>query len=165
MNRRELLRNAALVAGALPAAGALVSRPADAHVVSDAAPAADGPWWLLAPYTVGQHIAFGWTLGLLEPLDRGALVLNLHNGDAGARLHLCYHQGNPKGVAHSELLDVILMDGGQGDQSTDESLGRVMRHLANVMRQNELRDDGAEQLARLMTHTERVETFGPESLL
>jgi len=163
MNRRELLKGLAIGASAasLPVA---VSLPAAAEAAIDAP--GNGPWWLLAPLRPGQELAFGWHLGLFEATDRGAMVLNLHNRDGrNARVHLCYHEGRAKGVAHTELLDFILMDGGDGAAPTEESIGRVVRHVALVVRQNELRDGAVEELARLMTHAERVERFGPETLL
>lgn len=165
LNRRDLLKSLAVGAAAGSLAGAsLVGRPALAAQAADAPPT--GPWWLLSPYIPGQHVAFGWHLGLLEAAERGAVVLNLHQ-DSGdnARVHICYHAGSPRGVGHSELLDLIVMDGGDGSAVTQESLGRVVRHLGNVIARNELRPDAETEIARLMTHAERVEAFGPETLL
>jgi hypothetical protein len=164
MNRRDLLKSLAVgaAAGSLPAA--MLSQPALAAQAAATPPR--GPWWLLSPYVPGQHVAFGWHLGLLEASERGAVILNLHqdNGD-DARVHICYHDGDPRGIGHSELLDLVLMDGGDGSADTEESLGRVVRHLGNVIARNELRPDAERELARLMTHGERVEAFGPETLL
>lgn len=160
MNRRDLLKGLAVGAAA-------TTLPLKAQ----AAPSTDldaglGPGWLLAPYATGAHVAFGWSLGLLEANVSGAWILNLHHASGdGARVHICYHDGQPKGVGHTELLDLVLMDGGAGDRDTDEALGRVVRHLANVMRKNELRDGAIDELARLKTHGERVEEYGPETLI
>ena len=68
-------------------------------------------------------------------------------------------------MGHTELLDLILMDGGAGASPTEESIGRVVRAIAEVVRRNELREGAEDELARLMTHGERVETFGPETLV
>ena len=164
MNRRDLLKSLAVGAAASSLPAAMLSRPAQAAAAAEAP--SSGPWWLLSPYVPGQHVAFGWHLGLLEAAERGALILNLHqDGGDDARVHICYHLGQPKGVAHSELLDLIVMDGGDGGFDTEESLGRVVRHLGNVIARNELRPDAEAEIARLMTHAERVEAFGPETLL
>ncbi len=163
MKRRDLLKGLAVgtAVGCLPVS---LGRPAEAAAA--AVEPGDGPWWLLAPLRPGQQLAFGWHLGLFESLDRGALILNLHNTDGrNARVHLCYHQGRPKGVGHTELLDLVLMDGGAGASPTEESVGRVVRHVAEIVRKIELREGAEEELARLMTHGERVETFGPETLV
>lgn len=162
LNRRQLLRTAALgaVVGAVPARSALAEADPDA-----------GPWWLLNPYRPGVEVGLGWQVGGLTEPHRGAYLLQLHHVDGGsARVNVCFHQGQPKGIGHTEHLDLILMDGGDGDQPTRESLGRVIRQIAVVMRENEakaLHSDGPEaaQLAALLTHSERVERFGPEALL
>lgn len=161
LNRRQLLRTAALgaVLGTVPVRTALAESDPDA-----------GPWWLLQPYLPGVEVGLGWTVGGLSEPHRGAYVLQLHHADgAGARVHVCFHQGQPKGIGHTQHLDLILMDGGDGDAPTRESLGRVIRQLAVAIRENEasaLREGGerAEQLAALLTHSERVERFGPETL-
>lgn len=82
-----------------------------------------------------------------------------------ARVHLCHHQGDPKGLAHSDLIDLVLMDGGRGDRATDESLGRVLMGLAAHIRDNELSADGdLGALARMQPHSDRVLDYGPENL-
>ncbi len=128
--------------------------------------AGDGPWWLLAPLTRGDHLGQGWFVAHLGAVERGASVLTLqHKQGQVARVHLCHHQGNPKGLAHTELLDMILMDGGQGDKPTDESLGRVLMGLARVVKVNELDAKGdLRDLARMQPHAERVNAYGPETL-
>ncbi|MCB9759233.1 MAG: hypothetical protein H6739_05295 [Alphaproteobacteria bacterium] len=159
LNRRELLRNMAIGA----AVGATMGGSAVAALPT---PIDAGPWELFNPLRPGVEAGLGWTLGALSELDRGAWVLNLHHADGrSARVHLCYHQGRPRGVGHSAYLDLILMDGGDGAKDTDESLGRVLRHLANVIRENESRPGADELIASLLTHGERVERFGPETLL
>ena len=163
MKRRDLLKGLAVgaTAASLPVS---LAAPELAHAAIENP--GNGPWWLLAPLQPGQEVAFGWHLGLFEAHDRGALILNVHNVDGrNARVHLCYHQGAPRGVGHTELLDFILMDGGDGASPTEESVGRVVRGLATVAAQNELREGAVEELARLMTHAERVERYGPETLI
>jgi hypothetical protein len=68
-------------------------------------------------------------------------------------------------LAHSELFDLVLMDGGQGDRATAEDLGRVLLGLAERVRRNELRLDGdLDALSRTLPHEERVLLYGPENL-
>lgn len=128
--------------------------------------AGDGPWWLLAPLSRGDHLGEGWFLAHLGPVRRGASVLTLQHRDGEvARVHLCYHDGTPRGLAHTTVLDLVLMDGGAGDKPTDENLGRVLLGLARVIRANELADDDRlQQLAAMQPHAERVDTYGPETL-
>jgi hypothetical protein len=124
-----------------------------------------GPWWLLAPMKPGDEVGFGWSLHTLQAYDRGAWTLTLKREAIEARVHICYHNGSPRGVAHGELLDLILMDGGDGGKPTVESLGRVLQHLATVVRENELREGADTELSALMTHHERVVRYGGESLV
>lgn len=168
MNRRDLLKGLAVGATAATLPVSLgVPRSAEAAIADPG----NGPWWLLSPLQPGQEVAFGWYLGLFEANDRGALILNFHRampGEGGARsarVHVCYHDGRPKGVGRTELLDFILMDGGDGDAQTEESIARVVRHVAEIVRKNELREGAIDELARLLTHAERVERFGPETLV
>ena len=147
MNRRDMIKSVAL-GGALGA----VSSQAIASTFK-------------AEQAVLPPIGLGWRLAALTNNDRGAWVVELLRGDQLGRVHVCFHSGEPKGVGHTELLDLILMDGGDGRKDTDEHLGRVIRHMANIVRQNELREGADAELARLLTHAERVERFGPETLL
>ena len=141
--------------------------PGAAGAVAGADPAAGaGPWWLLAPLGRGAHLGGGWFLAHLGPVEKGAAVLTLqHQDGAVASVHLCHHVGSPRGLASTELIDMILMDGGQGEKPTDERLGRVLMGLAQVVRGNELRGDGdLAMLAQMQPHAERVLAHGPESL-
>ena len=155
VNRRQLLQ-----AGA---AAAVLSAPATA--LASTVDLGGGPWWLLAPMKPGDQVGFDWRLQSLKAYDRGAWVLTVGRGDQSARIHICYHQGSPRGVAHTDLLDLVLMDGGQGDKPTTESLGRVLRQLAVVIRENELDEAAVADLSDLLTHGERVQRYGPESLV
>lgn len=134
--------------------------------VETSAEAGSGPWWLLAPLKRGDHLGAGWFVAHLGAVDRGASVLTLQSRDGDlARVHLCQRSGEPRGLAHTEFLDFILMDGGQGDKQTPETLGRVLMGLASVVADNELRVDGdLAQLGLLQPHGERVDAYGPETL-
>lgn len=139
---------------------------AQAQVAANTAEAGTGPWWLLAPLARGSHLGQGWYLAHFGAVQRGASVLTLQSRDGEiARVHVCQHDGAPRGLASTELLDLVLMDGGQGDKQTPEHLGRVLMGLARVMRENELKSDGdLGELARMQSHGERVDAYGPESL-
>ncbi len=169
-SRRTILKNigmgtavAALAAGAT----AVVTRSTGgAPSAASRMPEGAGPWWLVAPLARGSHLGAGWFLAHLSPVERGASVLTLqHREGTVARVHLCHHQGDPKGLAHSDLIDLVLMDGGRGDRATDESLGRVLMGLAAHIRDNELSADGdLGALARMQPHSDRVLDYGPENL-
>lgn len=169
-SRRTILKNIGVgtaVAALVTGAGAAVSSGSAALTATGSRmPEGDGPWWLVAPLARGSHLGAGWFLAHLSPVERGASVMTLqHREGAVARVHLCHHQGDPKGLAHSALIDMVLMDGGKGDRSTDETLGRVLLGLAAHIRENELSVDGdLGALARMQPHSDRVLDYGPESL-
>jgi hypothetical protein len=148
----------ALVAGEEAIRGTLVG----GLVLNDG----EAPTWLFAPFHEGSALALGWRMGALSPVSRGAAVLELvHTSGRAARVHLCAHDGQPKGVAHTALLDLVLMDGRAGEGVTDEDLGRVLLGLAAHVRTNELSADGdLAPLARMTTHGARVMRYGPHTL-
>ena len=171
-SRRDIIKNlGAGVATAAAAGGgavAVAQRPMNATLASLAAAERSGasPWWLLAPLQVGSAVGAGWRIAGLSAVTRGAAILELHHRDErSARVHVCVHDGKPRGLAHTNLFDLVLMDGGQGDERTPEGLGRALLGLAKRMRKNELGDAGdVGQLESLLTHTERVARYGPETL-
>jgi hypothetical protein len=120
----------------------------------------------MAPFAPGSALGLGWHVHSFGAVDRGAAVLTLMNQDGGvARVHICAHEGQPRGLAHTRLLDLILMDGGDGARATDETVGRVLLGLAAKMGDNELEPSGdLHPLACMMTHGDRVVHFGPETL-
>lgn len=125
------------------------------------------PWWLLNPVGLGTPLKYGWYISGLSEVSKGAAVLTLaHTNGRKAKLHLCAHHGKPQGLTHTALLDLVLMDGGSGSFRTDEKLGRVILGLAELMRRNEARPDGdLTPVARMLTHTDRVERFGADALV
>lgn len=128
----------------------------------------EAPWALLAPLSKGESVGRGWSVTELSPVQGGASVLNLcHRDGRTARVHICAQRGKATGVARTYLLDLVLMDGGDGDKRTDESLGRVIRTLAKRIARNELGAVDKQTLhdmARMLTHKERLLLFGPENL-
>jgi len=126
------------------------------------------PWWLIAPLTSGRSLGRGWRVDSLTKVHEGAAVLSLqHRDERTARVHICTHDGQPRGLAHSVLFDLVLMDGRQGKQSTEESLGRVLVQLARHIRRNELQSDDSHiaSVKGLLTHDDRVILYGPEALV
>ena len=129
------------------------------------------PNWIFG-HGFEQHQDALWVVSEMSPIQRGACVMTLKskNGDS-ARVHICAHDGDPKGVAHSAFLDFVLMDGGDGALPTDETLGcKIMTLARHVlikefnMSDRELNQiDGA--LAQLETHSTRLETYRDEGLL
>lgn len=159
IDRRTLMKSAALgaAASALPLHAAMAASPEVATT--------EDPWWLLSPLSPGQSIAFGWRLGEALTLQKGAWVLPLvHESQATAQLHICLHGGVGRGVASTSKLDLLLMDGGDGQQATHEALGRIARYLGTVIATNEGRPEADERFAALMTHGERLFRYGGEGL-
>jgi hypothetical protein len=130
-------------------------------------PTGPAPWWLFAPIDLGTPLKYGWYVAGLSRVEKGAAVLTLaHASGRKARVHLCAHDGKPQGLTHTKLVDLVLMDGGSGSFRTDEKLGRVILGLAERIRRNETRPEGdLSPVARMMTHDERVEAYGPDTLV
>jgi hypothetical protein len=171
-SRRNVLKK--LLAGTAAAAAVPGSASAAFEAVQNGAAAAGislptgpAPWWMLAPVGVGTPLKYGWYVEGLSPVERGASVLTLaHTNGRKAKVHLCAHNGRPRGLAHTAMLDLVLMDGGSGSFRTDEKLGRVVLGLAERVRRNETQPNGdLAPVARMMSHDERVQAFGPESLV
>lgn len=147
--RRDFLRLAifgAAGAGVLPAAaharaveaaGAVpdaASAPAEAGLPAQAS-------WLLAPLQLGSPLGLGWRLVRAFPPIEGAITLNLAHDDGRlVRVDLCLRDGAPRGPASTQLVDFIVMDGGDGTAPMDESVGRALRRLAAIVADNEARD-------------------------
>lgn len=163
-SRRNLLKTAGLTAAALAVSGSSSRK----SIAAFAQGQDDGaPWWLLSPLQQGASLGRGWSIDALSPIESGAAILTLaHRDGRQARVHMCAWKDAPRGVAHTELLDLIIMDGGQGDRPTEEGLGRALSSLASRIRRNELRIDAdIRALAGMQSHEERVEQYGAESLV
>jgi hypothetical protein len=162
-SRRDILKLLGVSVGALGLSATAAAEGLAAF--ADASGQAGAPLWLVAPLQPGSPLGKGWTLTALSPVERGAAVLTLqHRAGQLARVHLCARDGRPKGLTHTALFDLLLMDGGQGDRPTDEGLGRALVNLASRVKHNEL--GSADLRVRgLLSHLERVERFGPEALV
>jgi hypothetical protein len=173
-SRRSVLKKllagtaaAAAVPGTASAAlGAVQGGVRTAEAGGVTLPTGPAPWWLLHPIGMGTPLKHGWYVAGLSAVERGASVLTLaHSSGRRANVHLCAHDGSPRGVASTRLVDLVLMDGGSGSFRTDERLGRVVLGLAERIRRNETNAEGdLSPIARMMTHDDRVEVFGGESL-
>jgi hypothetical protein len=124
------------------------------------------PWWLIAPLTPGSPLLDGWKVDHLGPITEGASVLSL-TGNGSLRVHICLHQGRPKGFAYTELFDLIVMDHGRGVKDVPADLSPTLNLLERTIRDNESMEVGEAEfqgLTRLMTHSERVSAFGASKL-
>ena len=118
--------------------------------------AGPGPIGLLAPYGLGHDLGMGWAVTDIRAPDRGAMLLVLGSGDgADARVHICRNDGCAAGIASTDGLDLLLMNGGGGAGDSDEELGRVLRRVATIAAANE----SAVDLDGLLTHEERIARF------
>jgi len=123
------------------------------------------PWWLFEPLTIGSPLAYGWSLMELSRIERGASVLSLsHRSGAQARIHICSHQGHPQGIASSKYLDLLLMDGGDGNTPSDEKLGRVILSLAKHIAKTEEFLEKSNVLSQLEKHEERLIRYQRQGL-
>ena len=111
------------------------------------------PWSLIVPYSQGDEVGLGWQIESLSPIRAGATTLILRHPERGeARVAIRRNSGAPLGVAHTPVLDLFLMNGGRGSTETDGSIGRVLRHLAQVVGAAEA--PSAEVLESLLPHAE-----------
>ena len=169
-SRRSVLKKliaATTATTAVPGAAAAAVQSTAQAAGGAALASGPAPWWLLSPIAQGASLKFGWSVQGLSKVERGAAVLSLvHASGRTADVHLCAHSGAPRGVASTGLVDLVLMDGGSGSFRTDEKLGRVILGLAERIRRNEKDPNGdLWPLVRMMTHDQRVDAFGPETLV
>ena len=100
-------------------------------------PTTDNLWPLLSPLQPGDSVGLGWRVQELSVVESGAAVLTLTSGVRTERVHLCRRELASHGLAHSEHLDLLLMNNGDGAVPTDEHLARVLNVLAELIRRNE----------------------------
>ena len=128
---------------------------------------APAPWDMVSPLVAGSELALGWFVSDLSPVQLGGAVLTLeHKRGFHAQVHICRHTGSPKGITHSKHFDLFVMNGGDGERPSEEELGRVVLTIGEVIRQNESKRPELTTVAdSMLTHDERLDLFGPESLL
>ena len=164
-SRRELLKGMAVgaAAAAIPAT-VVASTKAGRGLFAVDGPA---PWWLIAPLASGSPLALGWYIHSLGPVIKGASILTIrHASGKEARVHICSYEKEPVGLAHTALVDLVLMDGRNNDAATEEGLGRVLLGVGKAIANNETNPEGdLWPLVQMMTHDERVEFYGAEELI
>jgi hypothetical protein len=180
MDRRVFIQglaagSAALVsvAGRAAPARAAVVGPREQHppagsepprrVLPSDPPSQDSLWPLLAPLAPGDAIGLGWRVGELTAVSHGAAVLTLESEQESVRVHLCRFDGQAHGVAHSDTVDLLLMNRARGARPTDEGLARVLVVLARLIRGNERA--GVRAPESLVSHAARLEFFRADQVL
>jgi hypothetical protein len=119
---------------------------------------APAPWDLLQPLAVGSAVAHGWRVAGFSGVVDGTCVLTLENERGRShRIHLCRNGGTPQGIVHTDGIDLLVMNGGQGDVATDESFAQAVAEVAHVIAGNERRQ--ATVVASLLSHEERLRRF------
>jgi len=116
--------------------------------------ASEPPWPLLAPFGAGVALGLGWVLESLSPVRNGAATMVLrHARDGIARVTIRRNCGAPRGVAYTDQLDFMLMNGGGGTARTDAVIERVLAHLADKLRRKENGNCSEDLLALLLPHS------------
>lgn len=155
-------RAQARVPAPLGASAAAVAQ--DAPAVAKAAPSAPPPWEMLRPLAAGAALAGGWRLADLSALEHGACVLTLENQRGRAhRIHLCRNDGRPQGLVYTAAVDLVVMNGGAGEQPTEEGLAQAVAEVAHVLARNEARHGST--LAAMLPQSERAERFAQSAVL
>lgn len=150
VSRRGLAKlvGAASVVGTAGAAQAATAVPKAASATGPA------PWALIAPFKAGDELGFGWRIEDLGLTPRGTaqLVLAHVGGKRKARVDLCRREGAPRGLAHTDTLDLMLMNGATGSMRSDEALGRALLAFAARLQTS----PQSQELASLMAHDETL---------
>jgi len=129
-----------------------------------AAPSAPPPWEMLRPLEMGAVVAGGWRVAGLSAIEHGACVLTLENERGRShRIHLCRNDGRPQGLVHTERLDLVVMNGGQGDVPTEEGLAQAVAAVAHALAANEGRH--GKTLTALLPQAERTQLFASSARL
>ena len=136
--------------------------PAD-WAAPSAAIDAPPPWELLRPLRVGAAVSGGWHVAELSGVHAGTCVLTLANERGRTqRIHVCANAGQPQGVVHTERVDLVVMNGGQGDLPTEEGFAQAVAAVAHVIAANER--GASAVVSGLMAHAERVQQFAAAEL-
>jgi len=117
------------------------------------------PWELFSPIERGQEIAHGWSIAGLSGSVAGAYNMRLANADGRAtNVHICLKDEFSSGVAQSEMLDLVIMNGGESNRDSEEDLALVLNSLAETISANEMLLS-ADSFSALMSHEDRVSTY------
>jgi hypothetical protein len=136
--------------------------PSETAVVDAGEPAtltAPPPWELVRPLVSGSTVAHGWSVADLSGVVDGVCVLTLRNGRGREhRVHLCRNDGRPQGLVYTDHIDLVVMNGGQGDLPTEEGLAQAVAKVSHVIATNERQN----LVAELLPQRERERLFaGP----
>jgi hypothetical protein len=116
----------------------------------------------VSPLAAGSVVAHGWRLAELSAVRNGSCVATLQNGRGRThRVHVCRQDGRPQGLVYTRRLDLVVMNGGQGDLPTEEGLAQAVAALAHVVAANEA-GMPRQFFADLMPHAERLRRFGTD---
>ena len=131
---------------------------ADSRRREHAAPAGtEPPWDLLAPFGAGAELGLGWVLESLSPVRAGAATMVFRHAQSGiARVSIRRNCGAPRGVAHTDELDFMLMNGGGGTSQTDASIERVLAGLADALRKPGNAASNAELVEMLLPYSDKT---------
>ena len=112
------------------------------------------PWELLAPFAEGATIGLGWVLESLSPVRGGSASLALRHEEHGnALVAIRRNGGAPLGIAHTDRLDFLLMNGGSGRTHTDDSIAHAIIAMAETLQEQAATvPEGV--LAALLPHAE-----------
>lgn len=140
--------------------------PAAPQVTEATAPSGPPPWDLLRPLAVGSLVAHGWRVADLSGVESGSFVLTLQNERGRAhRVHLCRNDGSPQGLVYTQQLDLVVMNGGQGDLPTEEGLAQAVAEVAHVLAANEADRQHESLVTALLPQAERAQRFGATARL
>jgi hypothetical protein len=113
----------------------------------------------VSPLAAGSVLAHGWRLAELGPVKDGSCVATLQNVRGRARrVHLCRNAGTPQGLVYTRRVDLVVMNEGQGDLPTEETLAQAVAELAHVIAANE-RTVPDRLFTDLLPQGERVQRF------
>lgn len=118
------------------------------------------PWDLVRPLALGSTVANGWHLAAMSGAVDGSCVVTLENARGRAhRVHLCRNDGRPQGLVYTKRFDLIVMNEGEGDLPTEESLAQAVAELAHVLAANENDRRHESVVTALLPQAERVRMF------
>ncbi len=122
---------------------------------------APAPWDLVHPLALGAAVANGWNVAGLSGAVDGSCVLTLQNERGREhRVHICRNDGNPQGLVYTKHFDLVVMNGGQGDLPTEESIAQAVAKVAHVLAENESDRRQEPIVTALLPHAERLRMCG-----
>ena len=74
------------------------------------------------------------------------------------KLAVTRKDGSPQGIIYTRQLDLVVMNGGQGDLPTEEGLAQAVAALAHVVAANDAKTPDR-FFSDLLPHTERLHRF------